>query len=109
MPAILLLGSAAVVWNRRHHVLGDRQTLVWSSEPASTAYNIYAGLLSTLPGPFGACAIARVSGTSTVDLTVPSPGTGLFYLVTGVNGLREEGTKGRTSDGTLRANPSPCP
>jgi hypothetical protein len=90
-------------------LLGDRQTLVWSPEPASTGYNVYAGLLSTLPGPFGACAIARVSGTSAVDLTVPSLGTGLFYLVTGVNGLREEGTKGRTSDGTLRANPSPCP
>jgi len=27
MPAILLLGSAAVVWNRRHQVLGDRQTV----------------------------------------------------------------------------------
>src|SRR5437762_12974660 len=27
MPAILLLGSAAVVWTRRHQVLGDRQTL----------------------------------------------------------------------------------
>jgi len=90
-------------------VLGDRQTIVWSPEPASTAYNIYSGLLSTLPGPFGACAIARVAGTSATDLTAPGPGTGLFYLVTGVNGLREEGTKGRTSDGTVRANPSPCP
>ena len=27
MPAILLLGSAAVVWIRRHQVLGDRQTV----------------------------------------------------------------------------------
>ena len=27
MPAILLLGSAAVVWNRRHQVLGGRQTV----------------------------------------------------------------------------------
>jgi putative oxidoreductase len=27
MPAILLLGSAAVVWTRRHQVLGDRQTV----------------------------------------------------------------------------------
>jgi hypothetical protein len=90
-------------------ILGDRQTVAWSPEPASTAYNIYAGLISTLPGPFGVCAIARVAGTSAVDLTVPSAGTGLFYLVTGVNGLREEGTKGRTSNGTVRANPSPCP
>ena len=27
VPAILLLGSAAVVWTRRHQVLGDRQTV----------------------------------------------------------------------------------
>jgi putative oxidoreductase len=27
MPAILLLGSAAVVWTRRHQVVGDRQTV----------------------------------------------------------------------------------
>ena len=27
MPAILLLGAAAVVWTRRHQVLGDRQTV----------------------------------------------------------------------------------
>ena len=27
MPAILLVGSAAVVWTRRHQVLGDRQTV----------------------------------------------------------------------------------
>jgi putative oxidoreductase len=27
IPAILLVGSAAVVWTRRHQVLGDRQTV----------------------------------------------------------------------------------
>ena len=27
MPAILLLGSTAVAWTRRHQVLGDRQTV----------------------------------------------------------------------------------
>jgi hypothetical protein len=90
-------------------ILADQQTLAWSPEPASNAYNVYAGLLSSLPGPFGACAIARVAGTSATDVTVPGAGTGLFYLVTGVNGLREEGTKGKTSAGTVRANPSPCP
>jgi hypothetical protein len=90
-------------------LLADRQTLAWAPEPAASAYNVYAGLLSTLPGQFGACAIARVAGTSAVDLTVPSLGTGLFYLVTGVNRLREESTKGHTSNGSERANPSPCP
>ena len=27
MPAILLVGSATVVWTRRHQILGDRQTV----------------------------------------------------------------------------------
>ena len=90
-------------------MLADQQTLLWSSEPSSTAYNVYAGLLSDLPGGFGICAIARVEATSAVDATLPSPGAGLFYLVTGVNRLREEGTKGRTSAGTERPNPLPCP
>lgn len=90
-------------------LLADRQTLVWSPEPASTAYNVYTGLLSSLPGSYGACAVARVPGTSAIDVTTPAPGTGLFYLVTGVNRLREEGTKGRTSSGVVRTNPAPCP
>jgi len=90
-------------------ILPDSQTLVWSPEPFSMAYNVYSGLLSALPGPYGTCALAQVVGTSAVDSTLPSAGTGLFYLVTGVNRLREEGTKGRSSSGTERANPLPCP
>jgi len=90
-------------------ILSDRQTLVWSPDPSSTVYNVYSGLLSALPGPYGTCALAQVAGTSAVDSTEPSAGTGLFYLVTGVNRLREEGTKGRASSGTERANPLPCP
>ncbi len=90
-------------------MLADRETLVWSSEPASTAYNVYTGLLSSLPGGYGACGVARVPGTTAGDVTTPAPGTGLFYLVTGVNRLREEGTKGFTSSGTERSNPLPCP
>jgi hypothetical protein len=90
-------------------LLADQQTLVWSPERASTVYNVYSGPLSSLPGGFGTCAFARVAGTSAIDPAVPGMGTGSFYLVTGVNGLREEGTKGRTSAGTVRNNPSPCP
>ncbi|HUD71215.1 MAG TPA: hypothetical protein VMQ62_04570 [Dongiaceae bacterium] len=90
-------------------MLADQQTLVWSSEPASTAYNVYTGLLSSLPGGFGACGVARVPGTTASDVTTPSAGTGLFYLITGVNRLREEGTKGYTSYGAERSNPLPCP
>lgn len=90
-------------------VLGDLQTLTWSWEPASTAYNVYTGLLSTLPGDYGACAVSRVAGASWGDPALPAPGTGAFYLVTGENRLRQEGTKGQASSGAARGNPSPCP
>ena len=90
-------------------LLADRQTLVWSAEPGSTVYNVYSGTLSSLPGGFGTCAVARVEDTSAVDAALPDPGAGFFYLVTGVNRLREEGTKGRTSSGAERPNPLPCP
>jgi hypothetical protein len=90
-------------------VLDDLQTIVWSPEPASTTYNVYAGPLSSLPGGFGACAVARVATTSTVDPVLPGPGSGVFYLVTGTNRLWTEGTKGWTSGGAERTNSDPCP
>jgi hypothetical protein len=90
-------------------ILADRETLTWSWEPASMDYDVYAGPLSALPGGYGDCAFSRVAGTSWVDPSTPPPGSGLFYLVTGVNRLREEGTKGYASSGAERGNPSPCP
>jgi len=90
-------------------ILHDGQTLAWSWEHASTAFNVYRGALSTLPGGYGDCALARVAGTSWTDPFVPTPGAGSFYLVTGENLLWQEGTKGFASSGAERANPSPCP
>jgi len=90
-------------------LLGDQQTLTWSHEPASTTYNLYAGALSTLPGGYGGCAVSLIPQTSLVDASTPAPRSGVFYLVTGENRLREEGTKGRTSTGAVRTNLSPCP
>ena len=89
--------------------LADRQTLSWLHEAASTAYDVYSSALSTLPGAFGGCAQSRVTGSSWGDPTTPAPGSGRFYLVTGLNRLGEEGTKGWTSAGSERINPSPCP
>jgi hypothetical protein len=89
--------------------LANRQTLTWLWEPASTSYDVYSGALPSLPGGFGVCATSQVAGTSWSDVTVPAPGNGLFYLVTGVNRLREEGTKGHASSGAERDNPAPCP
>ena len=72
--------------------LADEQTLTWLREPASTSYDVFSGPLSSLPGGYGLCA-AQAAGTSWSDATVPVPGSGLFYLVTGVNRLREEGLR----------------
>jgi len=90
-------------------VLGDLQTLTWSAEPVSTAYNLYVGALPGLPGMYGGCAASRLGGTTTVESSLPAPGDGLFYVVTGENRLFEEGTKGLTSGGVERVNPAPCP
>lgn len=89
--------------------LADQQTLTWSHDPAASAYNVYSGPLTGLPGPYGLCAAAQVTGTSWVDPSPPPPAGGIFYLVTAKNRLREEGTKGFSSDGVERVNPSPCP
>lgn len=89
--------------------LGDEVTLRWSAEPRSMAYNVYRGALAMPPGGFGICAHARVEETFVLETQDPPVGAGFFYLVTGENLLREEGTKGYASDGTERANPAPCP
>ena len=89
--------------------LSDEVTLRWAAEPRSTAYNVYRGALATPPGGFGACVHARVEETFVLETQDPPPGAGFFYLVTGENLLREEGTKGYASSGTERANPAPCP
>lgn len=91
------------------NLLADHQTLTWSAEPASTAYNIYKGSLVGLPGTYGTCAATRVAGLSWVDPSTPPPASGVFYLVTGENRLWEEGTKGFASNGAQRPNPAPCP
>ena len=89
--------------------LADHQTLTWLWEPASTRYDVYSGSISSLPGGYGLCAAAQVAGISWSDATAPAPGSGRFYLVTGVNRLLEEGTKGYASGGAKRGNPAPCP
>ena len=88
--------------------LADQQTLTWLRELVSTGYNVYSGPISHLPGGYGFCAAAQVPGTSWSNATAPAPGSGWLYLVTGVNRLLEEGTKGHASSGAKRGNPAPC-
>jgi len=90
-------------------ILADAQTLTWSWEPSATSYNVYTGQRSTLPGGYGTCAAAQVAGSSWSDPSTPDSRSALFYLVTGRSRLWEEGTKGNSSTGAERGNPSPCP
>jgi hypothetical protein len=84
-------------------------TLQWNPEPTASRYEVYNGSLSSQPGTFGTCFASDLASQSTTDASIPSTGTGFFYLVTARNRLAEEGTKGSQSNGTERANPLPCP
>jgi hypothetical protein len=83
-------------------------TLLWNPDPAGARYEVYRGAISSLPGTFGTCFATGPMANAT-DASIPAAGTGLFYLVTARNLLGEEGPKGKTSNGTVRGNPTPCP
>lgn len=87
----------------------DRATLTWTPERSAGTYNVYRGLVSGLPGPFGSCLQARIGAETGTDAGTPPPGNGWFYLVTVRNLLDEEGSKGTQGSGAERPNPAPCP
>jgi hypothetical protein len=83
--------------------------LEWNVEPSAGGYHLYRDGLATLPGAFGTCAQASIPAPAATDAAAPAAGAGFFYLVTAVNRLGEEGTKGFRSSGAERPNPAPCP
>ncbi|MBP7147551.1 MAG: hypothetical protein KBD01_08395 [Acidobacteria bacterium] len=87
----------------------DATTLTWDHEPSSGEYNLYRGALGALPFDPGACLQSGLAGPGYAEADVPLPGAGWSYLVTATNRLRQEGTKGQSSDGTPRPNPASCP
>lgn len=87
----------------------SKTDLTWSHEPSVGTYNLYRNTLASLPGNFGACYQSALVAPSFGETDVPAQGSGWLYLVTAKNRLREEGTKGRTSSGAARSNPSSCP
>jgi hypothetical protein len=88
----------------------DSTTLVWTPEGSTGTYNLYRGLVTDLPGSYGACKLpANILGETATDTEVPLSGQCYFYLVTAENRLAEEGTKGTDSAGVEHPNPSPCP
>ncbi|HHN74061.1 MAG TPA: hypothetical protein ENK10_02405 [Acidobacteria bacterium] len=85
------------------HFDADGQTLRWSAEPGSTAYNVYRG--ASPRGDDLACFDFRTPETFTIDAEVPSR---LWtYLVAGWND-QGEGSLGRASDGTARTSVIAC-
>ena len=88
----------------------DSETLVWPAERSAGTYNLYRGLLSAIVGSgFGECSQVSLTTTTTTDTEAVPSQDGFYYLVTVVNGLGEEGTKGNRSDGGDRLNATPCP
>lgn len=80
------------------HLLADHSTLVWESASGTsgtdTAYDLLRGELGELPvgaGGSETCLAQSVAGTSAEDASVPTAGSGFFYLVRGTNVCGEGG------------------
>ena len=87
-----------------------RDDLEWGHERYVGHYNLYRDPLAALPGlGYGVCRDHHLGSAAYNDPDLPGTGDGLFYLVTAVNRLGEEGPKGWDHAGTPRTNPSPCP
>ena len=88
----------------------DHRTLRWSPEPAVGHYHVYRDAIGALSGlGYGTCLASAVQVAAYDDPSTPASGDGYFYLVTAANRLYREGSKGRSSAGTQRGNPTPCP
>jgi len=91
----------------------SRGVLEWDSAAAQsgseTEHVVIRGNLGQLPvGSSSDCEATQIPGTSTVDLDVPGPGNGFWYLVQGVNSCGT-GTLGPWGTGTERTVPSCAP
>jgi hypothetical protein len=89
----------------------DPQTLVWDAALAGAAYNVYRGGLDLVSCDFlGTCATgldADATDLAFEDTLEPLAGTGVFYLVTGVDETGLEGTLGVSACG-LRSGSEAC-
>ena len=87
----------------------DSQTLTWNADPDAVRYNLYRDAIGALSGlGFGDCYQSDLPGVSTTDTAPVTTGNGFFYLVTSRNRVREDGTKGLQSNGTMRTGTA-CP
>ena len=87
-----------------------QDALSWSAEPAAGVYQLYRGRISDVDsGAPADCTQQELTGLGTTDADPVPADDGFLYLVTVVNRLGEEGTKGFASAGGERSNPLPCP
>ena len=101
-PAYLPPGEVAAL------EFGNAETLLWAAEPTIGSYNVYRDDLNSLPA-YGGCWREDLTSTTTIDTDSPALGQGFFYLVTAVNRLSEEGTRGFDSQGSERTTGATCP
>lgn len=80
----------------------SKVAMVWDPDARGLAYNVYRGTLATS----ASCNEALVAGTS--HTATGTPGAAWFYLVTSVNGVAEESTRGFGSNGTERPDVPAC-
>lgn len=101
-------GYAAPGEVRRLRLPND-DTLTWIASPAAGTYNLYRDTVSSLDGlGFGQCTQQSLTNTTATDTDPVPQGDAYFYLVTVVNRLGDEGTKGFSSDESERAGAA-CP
>lgn len=82
----------------------------WEKESNSTGYNLYRGDLgASALLPLAACKIADLRTAYGIDLDLPSPADGFFYLVARRGSTGIEGPLGRKSNGAERVINSRCP
>ena len=99
----------------------DHRTLSWPALTGVSRYNVYRGALDDLraTGPdglpaagFGVCVSAtdpNTADTVFVDMDVPAPGAGYFYLKDVIDARGQERGLGAASDGRAHSVVVPCP
>ncbi len=101
--------SVVILPKRVFGVRFGRSTLGWRRNFLVDSYNVYRGLVSSLPD-YGTCPNADdpdLQDTVFLDTELPPSGEALFYLVS----IRHEGNDGilgYATDGTLRVPRPPC-
>jgi hypothetical protein len=88
----------------------------WQQESGFDRYDVYRGGLDGLHDTngdgaaenYGSCFAENLAGPTFLDMSIPPPGHGFLYLVTGRNADGSEGELGVASSGAPRPNVRDC-